>query len=84
MTTRNQRVLIFVFFIVAISVWIVLPNNPGIHILGIEKDIKIRLGLDLVGGVAAFTHNKKYYPTLNEVGVNDGDGYSFIRYVEII
>jgi len=53
MTTRNQRVLILVFFIVAISIWIVLPNNPGIHILGIEKDIKIRLGLDLVGGVEA-------------------------------
>lgn len=41
-------------------------------------------GSGYVGGVAAFTHNKKYYPTLNEVGVNDGDGYSFIRYVEII
>lgn len=41
-------------------------------------------GSGYVGGVAAFTHNKKYYPTLNEVGVNDGDGYSFIRYVEIV
>ncbi len=41
-------------------------------------------GSGYVGGVAAFTHNKKYYPTLNEVGVNEGDGYSFIRYVEIV
>ena len=41
-------------------------------------------GSGYVGGVAAFTHNKKYYPTLNEVGINEGDGYSFIRYVEIV
>lgn len=41
-------------------------------------------GSGYVGGVAAFTHNKKYYPTTNEAGVNEGDGYSFIRYVEIV
>lgn len=41
-------------------------------------------GSGWVGGVAAFTHNKKYYPTLNEVGVNDGDGYAYIRYVEVV
>jgi len=41
-------------------------------------------GSGYVGGVAAFTHNKKYYPTLNEVGVNEGHGYSFIRYVEVV
>ncbi len=53
MTIRNQRILILIVFIVAISIWIVIPNNPGIHILGIEKDINTRLGLDLVGGVEA-------------------------------
>lgn len=53
MTIRNQRMLILIVFIVAISIWIVIPNNPGIHILGIEKDISTRLGLDLVGGVSA-------------------------------
>ena len=41
-------------------------------------------GSGWVEGVAAFTHNKKYYPTLNEVGVNDGDGYAYIRYVEVV
>jgi len=41
-------------------------------------------GSGWVGGVAAFTHNKKYYPTLNEVGVNEGDGYAYIRYVEVV
>lgn len=41
-------------------------------------------GSGYVGGVAAFTHNKKYYPTTNEAGVNEGNGYSFIRYVECV
>ena len=41
-------------------------------------------GSGYVGGVAAFTHNKKYYPTTNEAGINEGDGYSFIRYIEIV
>lgn len=41
-------------------------------------------GSGYVGGVAAFTHNKKYYGTVNEVGVNDGDGYAYIRYVEVV
>jgi preprotein translocase subunit SecD len=30
-----------------------LPNNPGIHFLGLDKVIQTRLGLDLVGGVQA-------------------------------
>lgn len=30
-----------------------LPNNPGIHVAGIDRDIETRLGLDLVGGVQA-------------------------------
>lgn len=41
-------------------------------------------GSGYVGGVAAFTYNKKYYGTVNEAGVNEGDGYSFIRYVECV
>ena len=41
-------------------------------------------GSGYVGGVAGFVHNKKYYGNLNEVGVNEGNGYSFIRYVTYI
>jgi len=41
-------------------------------------------GSGYVGGVAAFTHNKKYYGTQNEAGVNEGDGYAYIRYVEVV
>lgn len=40
-------------------------------------------GSGYVGGMPPFTHNKKYYGTLNEAGVNEGDGYSYIRYMEV-
>lgn len=50
---RTYRWLIVILTVVAVAVWIDLPNNPGIHIAGINKDIDTRLGLDLVGGVQA-------------------------------
>ncbi len=50
---RYHRWIILILIIVAIAIWIDLPNNPGIHVLGIERDIETRLGLDLVGGVQA-------------------------------
>ena len=50
---KVYRWLIFILIIVAIAIWIDLPNNPGIHIAGINRDIETRLGLDLVGGVQA-------------------------------
>ena len=48
---KQYRSLILIFFIVAISIFLVWPNNPGIHFAGINRDIKTALGLDLVGGV---------------------------------
>jgi preprotein translocase subunit SecD len=50
---RTYRWLIVIIIVVAIAVWIDLPNNPGIHIGSINRDINTRLGLDLVGGVQA-------------------------------
>jgi len=52
---RNQqiRLLILIIAIVAVAIWFDLPNNPGIHVFGIDKAIETRLGLDLVGGVQA-------------------------------
>lgn len=41
-------------------------------------------GSGYVGGVAAFTFNKKFYGTVNEAGVNEGNGYAYIRYVECV
>lgn len=50
---RTYRWLIVILIIVAVAVWIDLPNNPGIHIGAYNRDIDTRLGLDLVGGVQA-------------------------------
>jgi preprotein translocase subunit SecD len=50
---RTYRWLIVILIVVAVAVWIDLPNNPGIHLAGFNKDIDTRLGLDLVGGVQA-------------------------------
>jgi preprotein translocase subunit SecD len=50
---RTYRWLIIILIVVAVAIWIDLPNNPGIHIGGVNRDIDTRLGLDLVGGVQA-------------------------------
>jgi preprotein translocase subunit SecD len=47
----KYRNLILIAIIVAAAIWVVLPNNPGIHFIGIDRPIKTYLGLDLVGGV---------------------------------
>ena len=50
---RSYRWLIIILVVVAIAIFIDLPNNPGIHIGSFNRDIETRLGLDLVGGVQA-------------------------------
>ena len=50
---RTYRWLVIILVVVAAAIWIDLPNNPGIHIAGINREIETRLGLDLVGGVQA-------------------------------
>lgn len=50
---RTYRWLIIILIVVAVAVWIDLPNNPGIHLAGFNREINTRLGLDLVGGVQA-------------------------------
>jgi len=51
--SRIYRLLIPIALILLIAIYIVLPNSPGIHFLGINRDFSTRLGLDLVGGVQA-------------------------------
>jgi preprotein translocase subunit SecD len=48
---KQYRMIIMIIVILIVTIWIDLPSNPGIHALGINKEIKTRLGLDLVGGV---------------------------------
>lgn len=51
MRTRDLRLLIGIIVVVIFSAWVAWPNNPGIHILGIDRDIELRQGLDLQGGM---------------------------------
>ncbi|MCD6425578.1 MAG: protein translocase subunit SecD, partial [Anaerolineales bacterium] len=50
---QNRRWIIPILILFAMSVYINLPNHPGIHLGNYDKDIKTQLGLDLVGGVQA-------------------------------
>ena len=50
---RDQRWIFPILILLALSIYINLPNHPGIHIGSFQKDIKTQLGLDLVGGVQA-------------------------------
>ena len=47
--------MIIILVMVAATIWIVLPSNPGLHLkigpLEINKPIEIRQGLDLQGGL---------------------------------
>jgi preprotein translocase subunit SecD len=43
--------LILILILIAAAIWVVLPNNPGIHLGFLERDIKIVRGLDLQGGL---------------------------------
>ncbi|NLV75090.1 MAG: protein translocase subunit SecD [Chloroflexi bacterium] len=55
MQKSDIRILVLIALIVAISIWVVLPNNPGINLqlggLKIQREIKLLLGLDLQGGI---------------------------------
>jgi preprotein translocase subunit SecD len=51
MRERNYMFLIGVIFIALIAGWINLPDNPGLKLGPITKDIKVHEGLDLQGGL---------------------------------
>src|SRR4030042_1450251 len=50
---RTYRLLIPIALILLFAIYIDLPNSPGIHGLGIDRDFSTHLGLDFVGGVQA-------------------------------
>lgn len=66
---KQYRMMIFTLIIVAIAVWMVLPNNGGIRIGSVNREIQTRLGLDLVGGVQALLEAD--LPAGSEVSAED-------------
>jgi preprotein translocase subunit SecD len=53
MRRGTLALLLFIILLGASAIYIVLPNTPGIHILGINNSLQLKLGLDLQGGVRA-------------------------------
>ena len=53
MKQRTGIVLIVILLLTGLSIWVVLPDNPGLHIgfLGLDRSIQISQGLDLQGGI---------------------------------
>jgi len=51
----NLSLLIGIIILTLLALWVDLPTNPGIHIsfgpIKIDRDIKVRQGLDLQGGM---------------------------------
>lgn len=43
--------LVLILLLLAVVIWIDLPNNPGIHIGNIDRNLDTVLGLDLQGGL---------------------------------
>jgi protein-export membrane protein SecD len=55
MQQRDLTLLILIVILTGFTLWVVWPNNPGLHIhlgpLNVDRDISVRLGLDLQGGM---------------------------------
>ncbi len=50
---RNYRLILPIALILLLAIYIDIPNSPGIHVLGINRNFSTHLGLDLVGGLQA-------------------------------
>ncbi|MBI5304797.1 MAG: protein translocase subunit SecD [Chloroflexi bacterium] len=51
MRERNYGMLVGIIFLALVAGWIALPDNPGLRIGPIQKEIKVHEGLDLQGGL---------------------------------
>jgi preprotein translocase subunit SecD len=50
---KVTRMLFIIFLILGAAIYVVLPNSPGLHFLGMDREFETRLGLDLIGGIQA-------------------------------
>jgi len=55
MQQRDMTLLMIIIVLTGVAIWVVLPNNPGLHIhfgpIHIDRDIEVHRGLDLQGGM---------------------------------
>ncbi|RPI48120.1 MAG: protein translocase subunit SecD, partial [Chloroflexi bacterium] len=51
MRTRNYVLMIAILILAIITVYVDLPNSPGLHVGPVQQDFRIRQGLDLQGGL---------------------------------
>jgi preprotein translocase subunit SecD len=68
MRRGTLALLLFIILLGACALYIDIPNTPGIHILGINNPLQVKLGLDLQGGVSALLVPDGHFDTatLNE------------------
>ena len=71
MSQRSYYLLIVVAVVIALAIYIVIPNSPGIQLGSINKVFITRLGLDLVGGVQALMEADLPANTPIEAGAMD-------------
>ena len=71
MSKRTGYYLVLIALIVVLAIYIDLPNSPGLHIGGINREFTTRLGLDLVGGVQALMEADLPAETQIEAGAMD-------------
>jgi preprotein translocase subunit SecD len=73
MSQRPQRFIIPILILIAIAIYVVIPNSPGIHIhslgMNIDNNFNTNLGLDLVGGVQALLETD--LPATTPVTIDD-------------
>ncbi len=51
MRERNYMFLVGIIFLTLIAGWIAMPDNPGLRLGSLTKEIKVHEGLDLQGGL---------------------------------
>jgi preprotein translocase subunit SecD len=71
MSQRSYYLLIVIAVVLALAIYIVIPNSPGINVGSIQKQFVTRLGLDLVGGVQALMEADLPANTPIEAGAMD-------------
>lgn len=63
MQQRNTYLMLLIGVLTLVAGWVVMPDNPGIHIdfagIRIDRDIKVHEGLDLQGGLQVILQAKE-------------------------